>query len=393
MVIERINKKLFFALGLYFMIVITANAGTYAGLVPGTSLKKDADRVFGIPIREVQQGIRYDYDAEAHDARRLSVTFDPGTQAIETINIYFKQEYPRSQLAEWFDLKSHPEKEINSKGNLVERYLDKGIALHYRGTENSTQVQFLSFFVASIIQKRPEVEMLTDEELIAQQEQNESSAKEAFQKGEESLKKNDFDAAIGFFKVAALLDNSQAFYHSSLGRAYYESGNTRGAVYSFEHAISLKPSFYSYYMLGMINWENGRFDHAIAPLREAIRLRGTDTKDMVADILLGECYFRTDMVDDSLDIFLRLYKQNKRTPDPLVIYYLAASFDRTNNARDAMYFYKKYLSMKHDNSKMNAVARSRLQALRNASKSSKDVGDGFLRIFDAVTQEMQEFNK
>ena len=61
---------------------------------------------WGKPIREVVAGRRYDYDAEEHDARRLSVEFMGETQIIKTINIYFVKRHERDKVKGWFDLTS-----------------------------------------------------------------------------------------------------------------------------------------------------------------------------------------------------------------------------------------------------------------------------------------------
>lgn len=158
-----------------FGIIVSTSvyAGTYSGLVPGSSTKFDADKVLGAPIKEVIRVQRYDYNPEDHDASRLSLTFNARTQVIETITLYFKQSYTAPQVKQWFELSEVPQKEIDDDGNLIEYYLSDGIALFYEGPDTESDVTMLSFFDAALLQKQ-EVAMNPEskyEEVVTSKEQ------------------------------------------------------------------------------------------------------------------------------------------------------------------------------------------------------------------------------
>lgn len=148
-------------------------AGTYSGLVTGSSTKFEADKALGVPIKEIIRAQRYDYNPEGHDISRLSLTFNARTQVIETITLYFKQSYTGSQVKQWFKLSGVFQKEIDDKGNLIEYYLPEGIALFYEGPDTESEVTMLSFFDAALLQeqeaaKSPESE---HEEVVISNEQ------------------------------------------------------------------------------------------------------------------------------------------------------------------------------------------------------------------------------
>jgi tetratricopeptide (TPR) repeat protein len=136
-----------------FAVPPGVGADSYFGLSPGVSTKQDADGILGNPVREVVRGTRYDYAAEEHEAKRLSVTFRDGV--IQTISIYFMKPYAKRQLAEWFDLGKPTKTEINDEGNLVEFYIDKGISLHYEGPTDAAKAKLLSHFDRRVHERRP----------------------------------------------------------------------------------------------------------------------------------------------------------------------------------------------------------------------------------------------
>jgi tetratricopeptide (TPR) repeat protein len=143
------KKVAFFAvriLALAVCLCLVAFAGEFAGLKPGMSKKADADRVLGQPIREVVPGERYDYNPAKHDARRISIKFQRNTLVIESIDLYFKENYPKRQYQEWFKLGSPTRTSIDANGNLVEYYSPSGLALHYTGPDPQSTVEFFSHF-------------------------------------------------------------------------------------------------------------------------------------------------------------------------------------------------------------------------------------------------------
>jgi Tfp pilus assembly protein PilF len=131
---------------LIFCFYYPAISGTFKGLEPGTSTKSDADKILGQPYKEVIRNIRYDYAPENSDTQRISITFDSKSRVIESINIHPKQSYSKVQYREWLELKSPEKTEIDATGNLVEYYIKNGIALHFKGPDDTSAVRFFSHF-------------------------------------------------------------------------------------------------------------------------------------------------------------------------------------------------------------------------------------------------------
>lgn len=126
--------------------VALAFAGEFEGLTPGVSRKADADRALGPPVREVVPGTRFDYDPAKHDARRISIKYSGSGQVIETIDLYFKANYPKSQYQQWFKLEAPARSAFDGDGNLIEYYSPAGLALHYAGPDDQSPVEFFSHF-------------------------------------------------------------------------------------------------------------------------------------------------------------------------------------------------------------------------------------------------------
>jgi len=138
-------------LGLFFSSF--AFGGTWKGLNPGVSKKTDVDRVLGSPIKEVIKGERYDYNPNSQDRSRISIKFSKNTQIIESIDIYLKTQYDKSQYREWFELGEPAKKEMDANGNLVEYYLPQKVSLHYTGANASNPVEFFSHFAPAVLER------------------------------------------------------------------------------------------------------------------------------------------------------------------------------------------------------------------------------------------------
>ena len=94
----------------------------------------------------VAQGERHDYDPSCHEARRISIRFNRQTQIIETIDLYFKRAYERTQYQKWSSLGQPFRTGVDANGNLIEYYRPSGISLHYNGPEASAPVDFFSHY-------------------------------------------------------------------------------------------------------------------------------------------------------------------------------------------------------------------------------------------------------
>ena len=135
-----------FIFALLFMFSATMFAGEFDGLQPGSSRKADADRVLGTPVREVVRGERYDYSPAKYDATRISVKFSRDSQVIESIDVYLKGSFSRSQYVEWFKLAAPVKSASGTDGRLVEYYAPEGLALHYAGRDDKSVVEFFSHY-------------------------------------------------------------------------------------------------------------------------------------------------------------------------------------------------------------------------------------------------------
>jgi len=122
------------------------SASSYMNLTPGYSTKEDADRVLGMPVKEMAQGRCYDYQPEPHEASRVSVSFKPDTHVIEGIDIYFRGEYHKAQLKEWLGLGEPAATGIDAEGNFFEAYKPEGISLHFAGKDDAACVRYYKQF-------------------------------------------------------------------------------------------------------------------------------------------------------------------------------------------------------------------------------------------------------
>lgn len=148
-------KKLLLSISLILSFAPFVYSGTYVGLEPGISTRKDADRILGKPEREMIEGVRYEYRAQYSDLRFIFISFDKNSQLIEKIEIYSKKAYFKAQYLRWLDL-GRPDKQMaGDDGNLVEYYIDEGISLHYGGPDDSHPITCLSHFNPLLLNGKP----------------------------------------------------------------------------------------------------------------------------------------------------------------------------------------------------------------------------------------------
>ena len=479
--------------GLILFWCSLAVAGTFMDLQPGVSKKADADRALGKPIREVIKGIRYDYDAKKLRARRLSITYQPATGVIETINIYPNDSVGKDTFRQWLALKEPQKEHIDSDGNLIEYYLNSGIALHYDGPDDSVPVKYFSHIDAASIagkkqpggQRRPGgqtvgadqvaflgiyigrhdevgikvlgvipdspaqrfglmeddvilemahykyyrkatspaevianisslpvatplqflvrrenhqievriiLEAISKEALAANRVKNQKIAQDHFDRGRAALEKGDYRSAITYLDHAVRYKPADAVYRDNLGYAYYKTGRKDLALKELRKSTLLKPdAYYPFFQLGLIYYQQNNYPKAIEALRQAVRLRSQDDTNTVSYEYLGASYFYADQVQPAVDTLLTAFKINKESA--MTVYYLGACFDRLNNTRDAVYYYKKYLRMDHDNAGWNRVARQRVRDLTYDPQKAERTKKTILDIMEAVRKEMHDFNK
>ena len=148
-------KKILFSIVLILSFAPFVYSGTYVGLEPGISTRKDADRILGKPEKEMLQGVRYEYRVQDTDMRLISITFNKNSQLIEKIEIYSRKRYFKAQYLKWLGL-GKPDKQIlGDDGNLIEYYIDEGISLHFGGSNDSHPITCLSHFNPLLLNGKP----------------------------------------------------------------------------------------------------------------------------------------------------------------------------------------------------------------------------------------------
>lgn len=242
------------------------------------------------------------------------------------------------------------------------------------------------------IEIRISLEAKSKEELAANRKKHQRVAKDCFDKGRVSLEKGDYRPAILYLDQAVRYKPADAIYRDNLGYAYYKTGQKDLALKEFHKSTAIKPdAYYPFFHLGVIYYQKNDYQNAIDVLSKAVRLRPQDSEKTVSYEYLGASYFHTDQVQPALDTFLTAHKINKKSP--MTVYYLGACFDRLNNKRDAVYYYKKYLRMDHDNAGWNRIARQRLHDLTYDPQKAEQTKKTILDIMEAVRKEMHDFNK
>ncbi len=137
-------KRILFFVLCFCVCTINVYAGEYAGLTPGVSTKKDADKEFGAVVRSIESGRRFDYSTEGHDLKRLSVVLKERGTLIQSIDLFLEETYTKPQVVQWFDLKGTPKKEYDINGRLVEYYKKEGVKIYFEGSEEKDGVFILS---------------------------------------------------------------------------------------------------------------------------------------------------------------------------------------------------------------------------------------------------------
>ena len=131
---------------LFLLITTSAPAASFKGITPGLTTKEGADSILGAPTRAILSGSYYEYDAAAHDARRLSVVVNDKTQVVKQINIYPREARYKDTLLDWLGLEGPAAVKRDDEGNLIEEYPQNGIALHFSGPEETQPVEFIRFY-------------------------------------------------------------------------------------------------------------------------------------------------------------------------------------------------------------------------------------------------------
>lgn len=91
--------------------------------------------------------------------------------------------------------------------------------------------------------------------------------------GDQSMRRGQFDEAVGFYKRAAELDGNDGRWQVSLGDAYVSTGYYRRAYKAYQRAIKRNPQDAdAHFSLGELLARTGAFEEGIPEISEAIRL-------------------------------------------------------------------------------------------------------------------------
>ena len=105
---------------------------------------------------------------------------------------------------------------------------------------------------------------------------------------QEAQARNDFPAAVEFYRKAVALRPDIAELRANLGLMYYQTGDLEQAASSLRQALRLNPKlFVPNLFLGLDHLKLKRFEEAIPYLRKAANLRPTDVQTQLA---LGQAY-------------------------------------------------------------------------------------------------------
>jgi len=345
------------------LVPIMATAGEYAGLTPGSSTKKDAERVFGSPVDKIGSE-KSVYSPEGHDLQRLSVDFyDDGM--VKSINLLFNQPYAVDKVKEWFGLQGPPDQMDEMMGRRVETYKDQGIKIVFEGLSSGSDIIQLSHVDLPERKKIPVVKMAVSESVDRCPAAAEKYANEA----DPFIQKDQYAQAITPLKKAAMCDPNRTIYSSMLAFSYWKASRLDEAIDWAKKTLNIEKDYIAYCVLGSSYWEKKDCDSAVPYLEKAVSFSQDKGKNNLE--LLGACYYQKGRLNDALTTLVKSHKRDRQSY--LTLYYLAATSDRLGNKPDAKFYYKKFLRTKKGNQDMIFAAKERLSVLsRETSGSTRE---------------------
>lgn len=358
------KKILFFALCISFCAT-NIFAGEYSNLTPGISTKRDANKEFGKAIRSVENGKRFDYPADGHGLKRLSIVFKEDGETIQSIDLFFEETYIKSQVVEWFDLKGTAETAYDISGNRIEYYEKNGIKIYFSGADESAGIFILRYM--DIPEQKIIAKKVTERKIVSKQRADCPEAASKYYQDSEAYFDNDqHNKAAPLLEKASLCDPDNALYSTMLAYSYWQLGEHRKAIKAAKHSINIEDDHEAYSLLGTLYWEYKDCRSAIPYFEKAIATEKNKKKNENLE-LLGACYYQEGRLNEALNTLVKSSKRNSKSP--LTLYFLAAVYDRLGNKADAKTFYKKYLRLKHNDKDMNFMAKERLSALQKESNT------------------------
>ncbi len=202
------------------------------------------------------------------------------------------------------------------------------------------------------------------------------AARKYYEEAETYFDDDQHKQAVVLLNKASLCNPNKALYSTMLAYSYSELGERRKAIKAAKHSVDLEDDHEAYSLLGLLYWEDKDCRSAIPYLEKAIATENNKEKSENVE-LLGACFYKENRLNEALNILVKSYKRNKKSP--LTVYFLAAVSDRLDNKNDAKHYYKKYLRLRHDDKDMNFMAKERLSVLTRSTrkKSAGSWGDAF----------------
>lgn len=127
------------------------------------------------------------------------------------------------------------------------------------------------------------------------------TAEDYYNKGDESLQKNDYSGAINYFNKAIELNPDYASAYFARGSCYNLLQKNDEAIKDLSKAIKLESDFFSaYYMRGCAYSDMKKYDEAIKDFNKAIELN-SGSAEYYFD--RGNAYYRSTKYDEALKDF------------------------------------------------------------------------------------------
>jgi hypothetical protein len=411
--IPRVGQsRTLIASALVLFVVSSIGAGEFVGLEPGRSTRADAERVLGAPILEIVEGIRYDYDPVPHDAGRISVLFDPSSQIIRRIDLFFKKQYSREQYRKWFSLGEASRTSRDDYGNLVELYGDWGIELHYTGPDESSSVAFFSHVALEVpsARKPPAAASATagtvpylgvalnpyrGQGIKVAGVSEDSPAKVAgvlpddiilelgsYQFYRSGIEPSEFVALVQTLPVGEPVTCLVKRGTSKLQLVLRLEARRPGDLENERRAAAL-----AHYQEGERLIQEKRYEEAVRELESAARLNQADAAALE---LVGFCQMKLRNYERAA-VALRAARQ--RDPNsPFAAFYLAIVYDCLDDLVRAVPAYREYLSLGDTDEWRQKRARKRLKRLTSGERERhQELVDQFLdMVEDEITKAAED---
>jgi hypothetical protein len=101
---------------------------------------------------------------------------------------------------------------------------------------------------------------------------------------------------------------------------------------------------------------------------------------------LGICYYHMEKYKEARKNIEKAYRLDRTVP--LNVFYTAACRDVLEKTNTAIFHYKEYLAMNHDNAEMNEFAKRRIETLK--ARNRKKTSESFVKLLDAIIKEIKK---